>query len=134
MNQRIRKWSTPLNGNYFIVLGGYSVPYTSAAEFGEAFRSCNPQECCTQLTATEVNRFLAPSTRAPPQCISCPCATCIWLLHPAPILVPMQDGLDTVQLALVVFFLPPTSKNTPLAVMVAITCCNLRGWCFSLEH
>ena len=29
-----------------------------------------------------------------------------------------QDGLDTVQLALVVFFLPPTSENTPLALMV----------------
>ena len=45
-----------------------------------------------------------------------------------------QDGVDTVQLALVVFFLPPTSENTPLAVIVIITCCNLRWWCFSLEH
>ena len=45
-----------------------------------------------------------------------------------------QDGLDTAQLALVVFFLPPTSENTPFAVMVVITCCNLRWWCFSLEH
>ena len=27
-----------------------------------------------------------------------------------------QDGLDTVQLALVVFLLPPTSENTSLAV------------------
>ena len=43
-----------------------------------------------------------------------------------------QDGLDTAQLALVVFFLPPTSENTPLAVMVVITCCNLRWWCFSV--
>ena len=33
-----------------------------------------------------------------------------------------QDGVDTAQLALVVFFLPPTSENTPLAVMVVITC------------
>ena len=45
-----------------------------------------------------------------------------------------QDGVDTVQLALVVFFLPPTSENTPLAFMVVITRCNLRWWCFSLEH
>ena len=45
-----------------------------------------------------------------------------------------QDGVDTVRLALVVFFLPPTSKNTPLAVMVVIACCNLCWWCFSLEH
>ena len=27
-----------------------------------------------------------------------------------------QGGLDTVQLALVVFLLPPTSKNTPLSM------------------
>ena len=40
---------------------------------------------------------------------------------------------NTVQLALVVFFLPPTSDTT-LAVMVVITGCNLRWWCFSLEH
>ena len=32
-----------------------------------------------------------------------------------------EDGLDTVQLALVVFCLPPTSENTPLVVMVVIT-------------
>ena len=45
-----------------------------------------------------------------------------------------QDRLDTVQLVLVVFFLPPTNEYTPLAVMVIITCCNLRWGCFSLEH
>ena len=37
-----------------------------------------------------------------------------------------QDGLDTVQLALVVDFLLSTSANTPLALMVVITHCNLR--------
>ena len=41
-----------------------------------------------------------------------------------------QDGLDTVQLALVVFFLPSTSTNTPLALMLVIVHCNLRWWCF----
>ena len=40
-----------------------------------------------------------------------------------------QDGLDTVQPALVVF-LPSTSANTQLTVMVVITHCNLRWWCF----
>ena len=45
-----------------------------------------------------------------------------------------QDGLDTVQLALVVFCPPPTRENTSLALMVVITCCNLRWWCFSLKH
>ena len=44
------------------------------------------------------------------------------------------DGLDTVQLVLVVFFLPSTSENTALALMVVITHCNLCWWCFSLEH
>ena len=38
------------------------------------------------------------------------------------------------QLALVVFFLPPTIANTPLALMVVIAHCNLRWWCFSSEH
>ena len=37
-----------------------------------------------------------------------------------------QDGLDTVQLALVVFFHPSASENTPLSLMVVTTCCNLR--------
>ena len=45
-------------------------------------------------------------TRAPPYGRSCPCATCIWLLHPAPILVPKM----------------------------LLTLCNLHWWCFSLEH
>ena len=44
-----------------------------------------------------------------------------------------QDGLDTVQLALVVFFLSLTSANTPLALTVVIVRCNLR-WCFFSEH
>ena len=38
-----------------------------------------------------------------------------------------QDGLDTVQLALVVFFLPSTSENTPLALMVVTGRCNLQS-------
>ena len=41
-----------------------------------------------------------------------------------------QDGLDTPQLALVVFCPPPTRGNTSLALMVVITCCNLRWWCY----
>ena len=50
------------HGNYFIVLGGYSVPYTSAAEFGEAFCSCKPEEMLYTTDGTEVNSFLAPSS------------------------------------------------------------------------
>ena len=64
---------------------------------------------------SEMQQSNAGSTRARFALIWCPCASCIWLVHPAPIL-------------------PPTSKNTPLAVIVVITCCNLRWWCFSLEH
>ena len=45
---------------------------------------------------------LAACTRAQPPTRTCPCATCIWLLHPAP--TSAQDDLDTLQLALVVFF------------------------------
>ena len=62
----------------------------------------------------------AACTRAPPQSKSCPCVICIWLLHPAPI--------DIVQLALVVFFLPSTSANTPLALMVVIATCAVWWW------
>ena len=38
-----------------------------------------------------------------------------------------QDNLDTVQLALVVFFLPSTSANTLLVLMVVIVHCNCAG-------
>ena len=41
-----------------------------------------------------------------------------------------QDDLDTVQLALVVFFLPSTSTNTLLPFMVVIVHCKLHWWCF----
>ena len=41
-------------------------------------------------------------TRAQTLTRACPCATCIWLLHPAP--TSSQDGLDPQQLVLVVFF------------------------------
>ena len=59
------------------------------------------------------------------------CATCIWLLHPAP--TSAQDGLDPLQLALVVFFLPSSSAKTSLALAVGIIC-NLRWWCFSCAN
>ena len=42
----------------------------------------------------------------------CPCASCNWLLHPAP--TNAQEGLDPQQLALVVFFLPPNSAKPHL--------------------
>ena len=45
-----------------------------------------------------------------------------------------QDGLNTVQLVLVVFFLSSISANTPLTRTVVIVHCNLHWWCFSLEH
>ena len=43
--------------------------------------------------------------------LNCPCATCIWFSASC-YYTCAQDGLDTVQLALVVFFLPSTSENT----------------------
>ena len=54
-----------------------------------------------------------------------------WLLHPAP--TSAQDGLDTLQLALVVFFLPSISAKTSLALEVGIIC-NLHWWCFSCAN
>ena len=45
----------------------------------------------------------------------CPCATCNWLLHPAP--TNAQDGLDPPQLALVVFILPSMNATTSLALV-----------------
>ena len=46
------------------------------------------------------------STRARSALWWCPCASCIWLLHPAPILVPKM----------------------------VLTLCNLRWWCFSFHQ
>ena len=48
----------------------------------------------------------AGSTRARSVLGWCPCASCIWLLHPAPILVPKM----------------------------VLTLCNLRWWCFSFHQ
>ena len=48
----------------------------------------------------------AGSTRARSALRWCPCASCIWLLHPAPILVPKM----------------------------VLTLCNLRWWCFSFHQ
>ena len=38
-----------------------------------------------QVYSSGMQQPNAACTRAPPQCRSCPCASCIWLLHPAPI-------------------------------------------------
>ena len=48
-----------------------------------------------------------------------PCASCIWLPHPAP--TSAQDGLDPLQLALVVYFLSSLSTKTSLALAVGTT-------------
>ena len=50
--------------------------------------------------------IFAGSTRARSALRWCPCASCIWLLHPAPILVPKM----------------------------VLTLCNLRWWCFSFHQ
>ena len=57
---------------------------------------------------------IAACTRAQSLTRPCPCATCNWLLHPAP--TSAQGGHDPPQLALVVFFLPSISANTSLAL------------------
>ena len=58
------------------------------------------------LTVVATGNFRSHSNPSRRQCRSCPCATCIWLLHPAPILVPKM----------------------------VLTLCNLRWWCFSFHQ
>ena len=90
--------------------------------------------------------------------IPCPCATCNWLVHPA--LTSAQDGLDPMQLVLVVFswrqlvqrpylhlkwaspatcagivYLVPTSAYTNVHTwLTATTHCNLHWWWFFLTN
>ena len=85
--------------------------------------------CTTCNSRSRMQQQIAACTRAQTLNRTCPCATCIVLLHSAP--TSAQDGLDHLQLALVVFSLLSTSTNTPLALMVVITC-NLQWWCFSI--
>ena len=80
---------------------------------------------------TNPSQPIAGSTRARSGWGLCPCASCNWLLHPAP--TSAQDGLDPQQHALVVFFLSPNSAKTSLALAVGITC-NLHWWCFSCAN
>ena len=73
----------------------------------------------------------AGSTRARSALRRCFCASCIWLLHPAPTYTCFQDGLDTACATCDgEVFHPSTSENAPLALTVVITHCNLRWWCF----
>ena len=68
----------------------------------------------------------AACTRAQSLTKPSPSATCYCLLQ----LVPYINGLDPLQLALVVFILPTITTKTSLAPAVVITC-NLHWWCFS---
>ena len=90
-------------------------------------RSIIPSKSVESTKSCRVSR-VAACTRAQSLNAPCPCATYIWLLHPAP--TSAQDGLDPLQLVLVVFFLPSISAKTSLALEVGIIC-NLRWWCFS---
>ena len=54
-------------------------------------------------------------TRAQSLTRPCPSATCNWFLHPAP--TSAQDGLDPMQLALVVFFLLAQLAKRPHLLM-----------------
>ena len=107
-------------------------------------------KCILGTSRSRMQQPIASCTRAQTITGPCPCATCIWLLHPAP--TSDQDGLDPLQLALVVvFILPSISTKTSLALVVvffyiptttyticahmtchaATTHCNLHWWCFS---
>ena len=88
---------------------------------------------CGGMHHTRISRWRgAACTRPQSLTRPCPCATCIWLLHPAP--TSAQDGFDPLQLALVVvFILPSISAKTSRALAVGITC-NLCWWCFSCTN
>ena len=77
----------------------------------------------------------AGSTRARFCWGMCTCASCNWLLHPAPT---SQDGLDLLQLALVVVYLPLISTKTHwcwwscsdyMRYMYTFVCQVVVGWC-----
>ena len=64
---------------------------------------CNLQRVKAILgtSRSRMQQPIAACTRAQTLTRPCPCATCIWLLHPVP--TSAQDGLDSPQLALVCF-------------------------------
>ena len=92
---------------------------------------CKLQRVKTILgtSRSKMQQPIAACTRAQTLTRPCPCATCIWLLHPAP--TSAQDGLDSLQLVLVVFFLSSFSAKTSLALAVG-TSCNLHQLQFAL--
>ena len=63
-------------------------------------------------SSSRIQQPIAAYTRAQSLTRRGPCATCNWLLHPAP--TSAQDGLDPLQLALVVFFLLSISAKPQL--------------------
>ena len=94
--------------------------------------SCSGQWQHGNVCTLVMQQPIAACTRAQSLTRPCPCATCNWLLHPAP--TSAQDGFDPLQLALVVvFILPSSSIKTSLALAVCIMC-NLRSWCFSCAN
>ena len=95
----------------------------------EKHHQCKLQRVKTILVTSRsrMQQPIAACTRAQSLTRPCPCATCIWLLHPVP--TSAQDGLDPLRLALVVFFLPSISVKISLALAV-YSICNLCWWCF----
>ena len=73
------------------------------------------------------------STRARSALWWCPCASCIWLLHPAPILVPKMV-LTLCNLRWWCFSFHQLAKILHLHSWWSSLAATLRWWCFSLEH
>ena len=72
-------------------------------------------------------------TRAQTLTKPCPCATCNWLLHPAP--TSAQDGLDLCNLRwLVVSILPSISANTSRALAVDLQLVLVVLFLYPLVH
>ena len=87
-------------------------------------------KCSSYDSAKQPN---AGNTRARADYGLCPCATCNWLLHAAP--TSAQDGLDPLQLALLMFSIP--TGNWPIYVLMCtnilacfVTCTVLWWWLY----
>ena len=79
------------------------------------------------VVRSRMQQPIAACTRAQSLTRPCPCATCNWLLHPSP--TSAQDGLDPLQLVLVVFILPSISQRPHLHLQSST--CKLHLWYFS---
>ena len=77
-----------LNHNVSLPPANYCIYHCNPALPSAYYKIVTPQgveRVYCEMDTTNCGNIIEACTRAPPQCKSCPCATCIRLLHPAPI-------------------------------------------------